>query len=137
MLYAIYPRSSSQRLHHGWPQNCRPNLRRLDPIGGGGHAPPGLAAIDRRLAAVGSVETDVAPACFGRYTVSGVLGEGGYGVVYRGYDGQLRRDVAIKVPRRGRIIRQFGCCELTVVTRSVAACPIQMPSLPSPADWLK
>ncbi|HVC97017.1 MAG TPA: SUMF1/EgtB/PvdO family nonheme iron enzyme [Pirellulales bacterium] len=45
----------------------------------------------------------VAPARFGRYTVTGTLGEGGYGVVYRGFDTELRRDVAIKVPRHERI----------------------------------
>ncbi len=47
----------------------------------------------------------VAPPRFGRYTVTGTLGEGGYGVVYRGFDTELRRDVAIKVPRRERTAR--------------------------------
>jgi len=42
------------------------------------------------------------PKAFGRYTVTAILGEGGYGVVYRGFDTELRRDVAIKVPRRER-----------------------------------
>ena len=40
---------------------------------------------------------------FGRYEVTDLLGEGGYGRVYRGYDPELRRVVAIKVPRRERI----------------------------------
>jgi len=43
-----------------------------------------------------------APKAFGRYTVTATLGEGGYGVVYRGFDPELQRDVAIKVPRRER-----------------------------------
>ena len=38
------------------------------------------------------------PTSFGRYEVRGVLGKGAFGVVYQGYDGQLGRTVAIKVP---------------------------------------
>jgi serine/threonine protein kinase len=43
------------------------------------------------------------PAYLGRYRVTGQLGRGGFGVVYRGYDDDLRREVAIKVPHRHRI----------------------------------
>jgi len=43
------------------------------------------------------------PKSFGRYTVTAALGEGGDGVVYRGFDTELCRDVAIKVPRRERL----------------------------------
>src|SRR5215831_17154663 len=43
------------------------------------------------------------PARLGRYRVTAQLGSGGFGVVYKGYDEELRRDVAIKLPHRHRI----------------------------------
>jgi serine/threonine protein kinase/formylglycine-generating enzyme required for sulfatase activity len=43
------------------------------------------------------------PPRIGRYRVTAKLGQGGFGVVYRGYDDELRRDVAIKVPHREHI----------------------------------
>jgi serine/threonine protein kinase len=49
--------------------------------------------------------TDEQPTAFGRYQVTGVLGKGGFGIIYRGYDPDLRREVAIKVPRRERVAK--------------------------------
>src|SRR5437868_2960757 len=48
---------------------------------------------------------DRPPKQLGRYRVTARLGAGAFGVVYRGYDDDLRRDVAIKVPRRERVAR--------------------------------
>ena len=38
----------------------------------------------------------------GRYEIRGCLGDGGFGTVYRGYDADLDREVAIKVLREDR-----------------------------------
>lgn len=43
------------------------------------------------------------PESIGHYEIRGIAGSGGFGVVYRGYDAQMRRDVAIKVPHRSRL----------------------------------
>jgi predicted Ser/Thr protein kinase len=47
--------------------------------------------------------TETLPRAFGRYRVTAKLGEGSFGVVYRGRDEVLHRDVAIKVSHRKRM----------------------------------
>ena len=43
------------------------------------------------------------PAEIGRYQVQQLLGQGTFGNVYQGYDAELERTVAIKVPRQSLI----------------------------------
>jgi hypothetical protein len=45
------------------------------------------------------------PTKIGRYTILGRLGKGGFGEVFQGYDDDLDRQVAIKVPRPERVSR--------------------------------
>jgi serine/threonine protein kinase len=45
------------------------------------------------------------PAQIGRYRIAGVLGKGGFGLVYLAHDDQLERKVAIKVPH-ARLVAQ-------------------------------
>ena len=45
------------------------------------------------------------PDRIGRYRIERVLGQGAFGTVYRGYDDELKRPVAIKVPHRHLVAR--------------------------------
>jgi hypothetical protein len=59
---------------------------------------------DATLIAVEFPPADAAmPPRLGRYRITGVLGDGGFGRVYQGFDEELCREVAVKVPRPGRL----------------------------------
>lgn len=58
---------------------------------------------DEVLNAAQSSDNEALPARLGRYIVAGRLGAGAFGVVYRGRDPDLEREVAIKVPRFERM----------------------------------
>ena len=45
-------------------------------------------------------EASAPPAWIGKYRIEKVLGQGGFGTVYQGFDPVLKRPVAIKVPHR-------------------------------------
>lgn len=49
------------------------------------------------------IPDDALPASFGRFELRKVVGRGGFGTVYRAYDKQLDREVAVKIPRRGAL----------------------------------
>ena len=44
------------------------------------------------------------PSMFGRFELRELLGKGSFGLVYRGWDTVMKRDVAVKIPREGALI---------------------------------
>ncbi|MEM9659862.1 MAG: serine/threonine-protein kinase, partial [Planctomycetota bacterium] len=88
--------------HLGECSACRQTLREVSEN-------PDLFT-DELVAAVRSTNhvTDAAawrtPRTIGRFQIHEPIGQGGYGVVLAAYDPQLRRDVAIKIPRLGSFL---------------------------------
>jgi tRNA A-37 threonylcarbamoyl transferase component Bud32 len=54
-----------------------------------------------RLVTFLEIPDDALPVSFGRFELREVLGQGAFGMVYRAYDKQMEREVAVKIPRRG------------------------------------
>jgi len=62
-----------------------------------------LSGDDEPAAVEQATRSETVPERYGRYRVIELVGEGGVGAVYLGYDDQLDRQVAIKVPRVQRM----------------------------------
>ena len=67
-----------------------------------------------------STNTDL-PEMLGRFEVKGVLGAGGFGRVYMGYDPLLKRSVAIKAPKRTAFGTESDLSSFLTEARHVAA----------------
>lgn len=63
---------------------------------------------------------DILPTQVGRYRIDSVLGRGGFGLVYRAYDEQLQRQVAIKVPHSTLVDRPEAAEAYLTEARTVA-----------------
>jgi serine/threonine protein kinase len=65
---------------------------------------------DPNVAAPVAADTPPQPQRIGRYRIEGMLGKGGFGLVYLAHDDQLSRPVAIKVPH-AHLVSQPGDAE--------------------------
>lgn len=61
------------------------------------------------------------PSQIGRFRIEKLLGEGGFGRVYRAYDDQLDRPVAVKVPHRTLVARPENAEPYIAEARAVAS----------------
>ena len=61
------------------------------------------------------------PDSIGRYRIDGLLGEGGFGSVYLGFDDELQRRVAVKVPHKHRLQTQEDVEEFLREARTLAS----------------
>lgn len=64
-----------------------------------------------------------------RYVLHDVLGEGGMGVVYRGYDRELERPVAVKLIRKGHEDGSLGRRELALINEAKSMAQLRHPNV--------
>lgn len=67
------------------------------------------------------------PARLGKYELREVVGSGSFGVVHRAWDAELGRDVALKLPRQGRLQTEADAERFLHEARSTA--PLRHPNL--------
>lgn len=60
------------------------------------------------------------PKAIGRYEISCLLGEGGFGRVFKAFDSQLQRNVAIKIPHLYRVTSQLSLDKYLEEARTLA-----------------
>jgi tRNA A-37 threonylcarbamoyl transferase component Bud32/tetratricopeptide (TPR) repeat protein len=65
-------------------------------------SPPPTSVEDEESFVLAGLETDY-PKHIGRFQIRDRLGRGAFGTVYRAYDPKLEREVALKVPRPGKL----------------------------------
>ena len=86
-----------------------------------------LDALASRLAPVPELLADPVPERVGPYVVTGELGRGGMGIVYRAHDPRLRRDVALKFYPRA--LRNDDSVRARFVAEARAASALDHPHL--------
>ena len=100
----------------------------LDRLGARMSSLPGLLA-DETASNRGVVDTGPLPEHAGPYVVTGEIGRGGVGVVWRAHDPRLGRDVALKVFPHGSLDHEASDRERRVLAEARAASALDHPHI--------